>query len=39
MPLFLEPKTSVEVPLKATYQTAFDDVPKPYREELSSPPS
>jgi hypothetical protein len=36
MPLFLEPEAYVEVPLEATYQTAFDDVPKPYRDELST---
>lgn len=39
MPLFLEAESYVEVPLEATYQTAFDDVPKPYRDELSPPGS
>lgn len=34
MPLFLKPDTYVKVPLEATYQTAFDGVPKPYRDEL-----
>jgi hypothetical protein len=37
MPLFLEAESYVEVPLETTYQTAFDDVPKPYRDELSPP--
>lgn len=36
MPLFLEAESYVEVPLETTYQTAFDDVPKPYREELEA---
>lgn len=37
-PLFLEAESYVEVPLEATYQTAFDDIPKPYRDELASLP-
>lgn len=37
MPLFLEAESYVDVPLEATYQTAFDDVPKPYRDELIAP--
>lgn len=36
MPLFLDAENCVLVPLEATYQTAFDDVPKPYRDELLS---
>ncbi|HET6884479.1 MAG TPA: hypothetical protein VFI31_30275 [Pirellulales bacterium] len=36
MPLFLEAESYVEVPIEATYQTAFDDVPKPYRDELTA---
>lgn len=36
MPLFLEAESYVEVLLEATYQTAFDGVPKPYRDELSA---
>ncbi len=34
MPLFLEAETYVPVPLEATYLTAFEDVPKPYRDKL-----
>jgi hypothetical protein len=37
MPLFLEAGSYVEVPLEATYQTAFDDVPTPYRDRLLEP--
>jgi len=36
MPLFLEAEGYVEVPLEATYQTAFDDVPKPYQDQLTA---
>lgn len=35
MPLFLEAETYVSVPLEETYLTAFEDVPKPYRDKLS----
>lgn len=34
MPLFLEPSGCVEVPLEATYQKAFDAVPKRWRDVL-----
>jgi hypothetical protein len=34
MPLFLEPDKYVPVPLEATYQTAFDAVPKRWRTVL-----
>ena len=34
MPLFLEPEFYVPVPLEATYQAAFDAVPKRWRDEL-----
>lgn len=37
MPLFLEAETYVSVPLEATYLTAFEDTPKPYRAKLSPP--
>ena len=37
MPLFLEAERYVLAPLEATYHTAFDAVPKRWREELSPP--
>jgi hypothetical protein len=36
MPLFLEPDFYVNVPLEATYQTAFQAVPKRWRSELEA---
>lgn len=36
MPLFFEPERYVPVPLEQTYQTAFDAVPKRWRDELVS---
>jgi Protein of unknown function (DUF4058) len=35
MPLFLEPRLYVPVPLEAAYQAAFDAVPRRWREELT----
>ena len=32
--LFLEPRRYVPVPLEATYQAAFDAVPRRWQEEL-----
>ncbi len=37
MPLFLRPRFYVPVPLEATYQAAFEAVPKRWQEELGSP--
>jgi hypothetical protein len=37
MPLFLEPNGYVMVPLEATYQTAFDVMPRRWRVELERP--
>jgi hypothetical protein len=37
MPLFLEPGQAVTVPLEATYQAAFADVPARWRRVLESP--
>jgi hypothetical protein len=37
MPLFLEPNGCVKVPLEATYQTAFDVMPRRWRDELQPP--
>jgi hypothetical protein len=37
MPLFLEPQTAVRVPLEPTYQTAFSDVPRRWRDVLLAP--
>ncbi len=34
MPLFLHPETYIEVPLEATYQAAFQGVPRKFREAL-----
>jgi hypothetical protein len=39
MPLFLEPGQAVTVPLEATYQAAFADVPRRWRRVLESPAS
>jgi hypothetical protein len=36
MPLFLEPNGCVMVPLEATYQSAFDAMPKRWRTVLES---
>ncbi|HUY32276.1 MAG TPA: DUF4058 family protein [Pirellulales bacterium] len=38
MPLFLEPEFYVDVPLDASYQSAFDAVPRRWRDELAPPP-
>jgi hypothetical protein len=38
MPLFLEPGKTVEVPLEATYQTAFAEVPRRWRRVLERTP-
>jgi hypothetical protein len=37
MPLFLEPNGCVQVPLEATYQTAFALMPRRWRDELQPP--
>jgi hypothetical protein len=37
MPLFLEPRKAVEVPLEATYQAAFAKVPRRWRRVLEGP--
>jgi hypothetical protein len=37
MPLFLEPELYVPVPLEATYQAAFEAVPRRWRDELAPP--
>jgi hypothetical protein len=39
MPLFLEPEKVVEVPLEATYQAAFAEVPRRWRRALEKPAS
>jgi len=39
MPLFLEPDFYVPVPLEATYRTAFEAVPRRWRDELAPPPT
>ncbi len=36
MALFLEPGGCVQVPLEATYQTAFTDLPKRWRDVLEA---
>jgi hypothetical protein len=36
MPLFLEPRQAVEVPLEATYQAAFAAVPRRWRQVLEA---
>jgi hypothetical protein len=38
MPLFLEIDRYVQVPLETTYQTAFNDMPKRWRDVLASRP-
>jgi hypothetical protein len=37
MPLFLEPGRAVEVPLEATYRSAFAEVPQRWRRVLDAP--
>ncbi len=37
-PLFLEPEAHIEVPLERTYQIAFADVPRRWRQVLAEPP-
>jgi hypothetical protein len=37
MPLYLTPEFYVNVPLEATYRTAFDAVPRLYRDVLEAP--
>jgi hypothetical protein len=37
MPLFLEPNGCVQIPLEATYQTAFAVMPRRWRDELQPP--
>jgi hypothetical protein len=39
MPLFLEPDKYINVPLEATYQAAFDAVPRRWRDVLQPPAS
>jgi hypothetical protein len=39
MPLFLKPEKAVEVPLEATYQAAFAEVPRRWRRVLEAPPT
>jgi hypothetical protein len=39
MPLFLEPNGCVQVPLEATYETAFAVMPRRWRNELQPPTS
>jgi hypothetical protein len=38
MPLFLQADRYVQAPLETTYQTAFDDLPKRWRDVLASSP-
>jgi hypothetical protein len=38
MPLFLKPGAYVEVPLEATYQSAFAAAPRRWRRVLEAPP-
>ncbi len=38
MPLFLEPGEAVTVPLEATYQASFAEVPRRWRRVLETPP-
>ena len=37
MPLFLEPGLAVTVPLEATYNAAFAEVPRRWRQVLETP--
>ena len=37
MPLFLEPDQTVTVPVEATYNAAFADVPRRWRRVLEAP--
>ncbi len=39
LPLFLEPQKAVEVPLEATYQAAFAEVPRRWRRILEASPT
>src|SRR5205823_6482983 len=39
MPLFLDPEVYVKTPLEATYQTAWESTPEPWREILAKPPA
>jgi hypothetical protein len=39
MPLFLEPEKAIDVPLEATYQAAFVEVPRRWRRVLEAPAS
>ncbi len=39
MPLFLEPESQVPVPLEATYQAAFAEMPRRWRRVLEAPAS
>jgi hypothetical protein len=39
MPLFLEPGKAVTVPLEATYNAAFAEVPRRWRRVLEEPPA
>jgi hypothetical protein len=39
MPLFLEPDAYVQVPLEATYKSAFDGMPRRWRTVLEAPSS
>ena len=39
MPLFLDPASSVSIPLEATYQAAWRGVPRRWRSVLEAPPS
>jgi hypothetical protein len=39
MPLFLEPGLAVTVPLEATYNAAFAEVPRRWRRVLEAPPA
>ena len=36
MPLFLQPQKSVELPLEATYNAAFAEVPRRWRSVLDA---
>ena len=39
MPLFLEPELYVNVPLEATYQAAYQGVPRRWQRVLEMPPA
>jgi hypothetical protein len=36
MPLFLQARQAVEIPLEATYRAAFSAVPRPWRRVLEA---